>query len=234
MNLKRLLLLASLSASAALATTLTVNGIDGATGLQNSLWINENGTNTQLFFAGGIDITVAGYSRLVYCVDLMTNINVPGTYNTQMDFSNSANLKRIGWLMQNEWPSSNYTGSTLQIQGAAFQLAIWDIMMDSGDGFLAGAGKVTQSTDTQNPTNSAVLTAAAKYETDSFTKTSTYGIVYHNTMTSSPFTVVQTLMGRNATDGGPSPTPEPGAIVLFGSGLALIALSQLRRKRHTK
>jgi len=190
-----------------------------------------NGTNEQLWFAGGLDVTVDGASRLVYCVDLLTTINVPGTYNTVTDFADTANLERVGWLMQNEWPTSSYTGATLQTQAAAFQLAIWDITNDSGNGFgtaTTRAGIVSQSTDASHPTIAAVLLAANKYEADSLNKTSAYGIVYHNTTIDSNHTIVQTLMGPPPNN-PLTATPEPTAVILIFSGLAMIAVGRFRR-----
>jgi len=223
------LLVALFSAVPVLANTIIVNAVDNAYGWQNSLYIDESGTNEQLYFAGGIDISVDGYSRLAYCVDLFTNVNVPGTYATTMDYADTPNLKRVGWLMKNEWPSApSYTGAALQLQGAAFQLAIWDIMVDGGNGF--DAGQVQKSTDASHPTDPGVLAAAIQYETDSLGKSAVYGIVYHNVTTGSNPVTVQTLMGRNATDGGPSVTPEPGVVLLISSGLALIVLGRLRRR----
>ena len=229
--IKTLVLIAVLTACPAFATTIIVNNIDSATGLTNALWLNVNGTNEQLWFAGGLDVTVDGASRLVYCVDLLTTINVPGTYNTVTDFADTANLERVGWLMQNEWPTSSYTGATLQTQAAAFQLAIWDITNDSGNGFgtaTTRAGIVSQSTDPSHPTIAAVLLAANKYETDSLNKTSAYGVVYHNTTMDGNNTIVQTLMGPPPNN-PLTATPEPTAVILIFSGLAMIAVGRLRR-----
>ena len=231
MALKILVLIAVLTACPAFATTIIVNNIDSATGLTNALWLNVNGTNEQLWFAGGLDVTVDGASRLVYCVDLLTTINVPGTYNTVTDFADTANLERVGWLMQNEWPTSSYTGTTLQMQAAAFQLAIWDITNDSGNGFgtaTTRAGIVSQSTDASHPTIAAVLLAANKYEADSLNKSSAYGVVYHNTTMDGNHTIVQTLMGPSP-DNPLTATPEPTAVILIFSGLAMIAVGRFRR-----
>jgi hypothetical protein len=225
---KRFVLLALLSACAGFANTMIVTGVDSALGLQDSLWIKDSGTDQQLYFAGGVDIEVDGYKRVVFCVDLLTSINVPGTYTTTMDFSDTPyiragdlsdvpSLQRVGWLLQNEFP-------TTKIGGAALQLAIWDIVTDHGNGF--DTGTVAQSTT--HPTDALVLADAIQYEADSAPYISTAGIVYHNT---SGNVAVQTLMGASATDGGPSPTPEPAAMILTLGGLALIGLSRLRRSR---
>ena len=215
------LLLAFLTAGQASAATIIVVGADSASGV-SGLWIDENGAATQASWVGGIDITAAGYNRMVYCADLFTNISV-GTYNTVLDFSDPATYQRVAWLMQYEWPSAIYTGSTLQTEGAGFQLAIWDILTDVGDGFgttTTAAGRVSQSTNSSYATDSAVLAAALKYETDSLGKTSTsFGVVYHNTDSNN--NTVQTLMGT---------TPEPATLAMIFGGLALIAVGRFRRR----
>ncbi len=223
MVIKGLLLLV-VSAVPALANTIIVNNVDTSLGEYN-VYINENGTNTSAYWAGGIAISVDGYSRSVFCVQLFTDIYLNTTYTTTIDFSDTANLKRVGWLLQNEFPVG-------QVAGAAFQLAVWDIIEDNGDGFGTAkktAGTVSQSTDPNNPTSSAVVSAAAKYEADSKGKSSDYGAVYHNYLGTTP---MQNLMGTPVTDGGPSPAPEPSAILLMIGGLALIGLGRLRLGRR--
>lgn len=124
--------------------------------------------------------------------------------------------------MQNYFP-------TTALAGAAFQLAIWDIVTDNGDGFgtpTTVAGLASQSTDPAHPTDPDVLAAAVQYEILSLGQSSHYGIVYHN---SSGGIAVQTLMGADVTDNGPSPIPEPAGIIPVFSGLAVIGLSHLRR-----
>src|ERR1035438_3241436 len=215
---KKLILLALLAGCPAFATSAIYVDIDPSVGLKNSLWINDGGTNTQLYFAGGIDLTIYGpggvaFPRLVYCVELETEITVPGYYTTTMDFSDTPSLQRVGYLMENYWPSSSgYTDVALQQHGAAFQLAIWDILTDGGNGF--GEGTVSQSTDTAHLTDPTVLADAVEYETLSFGKSSPYGIVYH--ITDSNHKTVQTLMGLTYVDPGPS-APEPAAVILIFS-----------------
>jgi hypothetical protein len=214
---------------------MIVIGPDAALGELNSLWINEGGAPKLLDWSGAIDIKVDGYTRVVFCVDLLTSITY-GAYSTTMDFSDTLHagdyssvpyLQRAGWLLQNEFPTTAGTLAASQRAGAAFQLAIWDIVTDKGDGF--DKGTVAKSTTTGQSTDPFVLAAAIQYEADSALYSSAAGIVYHNTLSGTP---AQTLMGRSAADGGPSPTPEPAALILTLSGLALIGLSRLRGFRR--
>lgn len=219
MLLRKIIWLAVLAAWPAVANTLIVVGADNSYG--ENIWIDENGTNKQVW-SGGIDIKVDGFSRMAYCIELFVNINVD-TYNTVLDFADTtANMKRVAWLLNNDYP-------TTAAQGAGFQLAVWDIMSDNGDGFTSGL--VRQSTSKNNPTDTTVLNDAKAYETASAGKTSNVNIVvYQNTLNG---VAVQTLMGLWPTDGGPIPeTPEPAAVVMVVSGLALIGLSRVRRRRR--
>ena len=233
MVLKKFILLALLAACPALANTLFVSGIDVSLGM-GSFWIHTDqqlglpgdtgGSNEQVYWAGAIDITVDNYIRQVFCVQLFTEIGIGGTYNTTMDFSDTPNLERLGWLLKNEFP-------TTPLEGAAFQLAFWDIIEDNGNGF--DVGKVSKSTDVNNPTPADLLTAATNYETDSAPYTAIYGMVYHNTTFGVPPVPVQNLMGKPVTDGGPSPAPEPATLLMIFAGLALICLGRLRRSART-
>jgi hypothetical protein len=223
---KKLILLALLAAFPVLANTLYVNGVDGALGM-GSFWIHtippdKPEGNELVYWAGAIDITVDNYVRQVFCVQLFTEIGIGGAYNTTMDFSDTPNLERLGWLLKNEFP-------TTPLEGAAFQLAFWDIIEDNGNGF--DIGKVSKSTDSNNLTPDALLTKATQYETDSAPYTAIYGVVYHNTTLDG--VPVQNLMGKPVTDGGPSPAPEPATVLMILGGLALIGLSRLRRRART-
>ncbi|MCX6633348.1 MAG: Cys-Gln thioester bond-forming surface protein [Candidatus Solibacter sp.] len=216
---KRFILLALLAVCPALANTIIVVGTHNSLG--QTTWINETapgGTPTNLAaWAGGIDINIDGYSRVVFCVDLFTDINA-STYKSVLGPPDTDRLKRVGWLLQNQFPTD-------AAHGAAFQLAIWDIMHDTPDGF--DLGSVRRSTDSRNPTSDAVINYALQYETASVGKSSTHAVVYHNSLNGVP---VQTLIGSWPNDGGPvDATPEPAAKVLIVSGLALMGLSRVHR-----
>jgi len=227
MSVLRTIVLALLLSSAAGATTIILTGLHSSLGMQSSLYFDQDGVATQEYWAGGIDVLVNGYSRLVFCVDLFTNISL-STYGTELDFSDTPQLKRVGWLLQNELPTI-----TTQAGGAALQLAIWDIVTDNGDGFDAGKGRITQSSNSSHPTDPTVLATAISLESMSLGKSSNYGIVYHNVSLSSG-AVVQTLMGISLNDGGPEPVPEPAPIILVMGGVVLIGAGKCRRFRSTQ
>ncbi len=218
MCLRRFLLLFLLTIGPAVANTIIVVGTDNNLG--ENIYLRENGSN-ETAWAGGIDVRVDGYARILFCVDLFVNISTE-TYNTVLDFADTPNLKRVAWLLNNYYPTNAVTG-------AGLQLAIWDIMSDNGDGFTSGL--VRKSTSNGNPTNAAVLADAIQYEALSVGKSSTNAVIYHN------FAIpggapAQTLIGLWPTDGGPIATPEPASIFMILSGLALIGLGRFRRGRN--
>jgi hypothetical protein len=210
---------------ASYANSIILTSVDAPLGQQQTLWINEQGTNTLLYWAGGINASVDGHARVLWCVELFVDINLNTTYNTTVDWADTPSLKRVGWLMHNV-----VSGVTTQTQGAALQLAIWDIIEDGGDGLNPGAGKVYKSTDASHPTDAAVLSLALQYESQSQGKLYDWVPVYHNVIVSdgSP---VQDLIGEFVRDGGPlSELPEPEVPGMVFGGLALMAAGWRRRR----
>ena len=209
---KGLIPLALLAANPAFATTIILTQVDSTLGQTIAFYdYGNNATN----WVGGVDATVAGYSRVLYCVQLSVNIHVPGTYDSVLDFADAVNMQRVSWLMQ-------YHAPTTPVTGAGFQLALWDILQDGADGFSAGNVRAATSGPA---TPDDVLTAAQNYETISAGNSSTAAILYNNFLNGVP---QQELIGFWVTDGGPSAAPEPAAIFLMIGGLALIGLGRLR------
>jgi hypothetical protein len=223
MNLLKITGTLMLLGSSAWANSIMVGGLDPSLGMQQSLYFDEDGTPSQAYWVGGVDVIVDSTSRLVFCVDLFTDIYLNNTYSTILGLPDTPNLQRVGWLLENR-------AITSPVVGAAMQLAIWDIVSDNGDGFAPDTGRVTQSTDVNHPTLQGVLDAAVAFETDSLGMSSPRGIVYHNaTFDGIP---VQNLMGGAVNDGGPQPTaPEPAPVILIGAGLALILAGKRRKSR---
>jgi hypothetical protein len=225
----------------ALADTYTIEPTGVDWNLGENIWINEDGNPVQTYFTGVIDITLTDttsnqqWNRDTLCVDLFTDIYLNQTYGTTLlqpsDISGK-NLTRVSWLVDNALlptqdssyssllPSSDWV--TDSAQGAGIQLAIWDIVHDSGDGFSAGS--VQASGDPNNPTPSDVLSWAITYETLSLNQSSDLAYIYDNVDLSSG-APAQMLAGPEFTDNGPAPAPEPSTcqfmLVSLAGGIGL-------------
>jgi hypothetical protein len=191
------------------ASTLFVSGLDTARG--GNVDFKENGTDVNGYagaiFAAfdGIDVTP------LFCVDLFTNISVPSTVNST-PIAPTGNQTRAAWLYVNQLSTV-----TDAIAGMAFQLAIWDIMHDNGDGIASGSVQAAATTPL------AVATAWTNYLTLSLGQSLSTGVsIYQNTNISdgSP---AQNLIGA------PAPTPEPGTWALVAIGMAGMAVRKRRK-----
>src|SRR5437868_4650536 len=100
MNRLRLLFAGLLFSGISAASVITVTGVDAPTGYQQQVWLNLDGTDTQQFWVGGIDMTIDGYARLVWCVDLFTDIYMD-TYNSNLNWADTPSLQRVAWLIEN-------------------------------------------------------------------------------------------------------------------------------------
>jgi hypothetical protein len=226
MRLPGLVAALGLCACSLYADSIILTSLDTPLGEQSTLWISEKGTDSQLYWAGGINATIDDkYTRVLWCVQLFTGIGLHTNYNTTIDWADTPQLARAGWLVQNVAPTL-----TSQTQGAAFQLAIWDIIQDNGDGFAPGAGTVYQAT--KHTTDPNVLSQAVQYETISAGKSFPWIPVYNNVTINGQ--LVQNLIGPLTYDGGPlSEAPEPADAGLVVSGLVLIGIGSWRAKRRT-
>ncbi len=210
---KRLTLLVLLATAPAYASTLYLSQIDSNLGEFIAFYdYGSDITN----WVGGVDATVDNYARVLYCVQLRVDIYVPGTYDSVLDYADTASLRRVGWLMQ-------YHAPTDPVSGVGFQLALWDILQDGADGFSQGNVRAA----TNGATPAAAITAANYYEGISEGQSSYEAVFYKNFLNGVP---QQELIGFWPTDPGPVPnTPEPATVLMIFAGLALIAVSRLRR-----
>lgn len=137
-----------------------------------------------------------------------------GNHDVNLFGQNSINNGgRIDWMLRNTLPAINaqFDASLTQKQGAALQLAIWDVVHDGGDGFAAG--RIRQSADALNSTDSIVLSLANSFLSASLGRTQTGGIVYVNVPG-------PTSMQRLMSDG----IAEPSTYALMLTGCTLVAL----------
>lgn len=194
-----------LSAGTSFAASITLTGIDSAR--FGNVNIRVDGTN-QTFGAGVIKATYdGGPSMDLFCVDLFTNINLE-TYDSYTMAPRTERYEdRVAWLYLNYYNPSTINTTTL---GIAFQLAIWDIVHDGGDGFSAGRIRSNSST------NAAVLTAANNFIALSVGQSSFGANIYINSRNNVP---AQALIGGTRDVPPMSDTPEPATMALIGAGL---------------
>lgn len=207
----------ALALSITLSSTLTaatINVLEVDANRFQSVNFNVNGSNTSSS-AGVIRVSYDGSPAFdVFCVDLFTSISY-GVYDSYTLAPRPVRYEdRAAWLYQNLYNPTTVNTTAL---GAAFQVAIWDIVHDGGDGPNAGAIRSNSNT------GSTIINAWQSYLTAS-NGHSSYGVnIYIN---SRPGVPAQTLMGgmRNVDN------PEPGTIAMMTTGLALIAF-RFRNKR---
>jgi len=242
-----LALLAACGLSSA-SSVIVPTGVDWNRG--ESIWLKEDGTDTQAYFAGVIYISLTDsghqYDRDTLCVDLFTDIYLGISYNTtvvQPQQVPGKNLTRVSWLVDNALlPTQNQSYTSLlpqadfvatAAQGAGIQLAVWDIVHDGGDGFSTGRVQASANTDPQ------VVFWAQTYEALSENQSSGLAFIYDNT-TMDTGMAAQMLAGPMFQDGGPAPnpvapdgdpTPNPEPSTLLLGGGAALALGW---HRHVK
>jgi len=193
------------------ASTLFVSNVDLSRG--GNVNFKEDGVNTVNGYAGAILGTFAGTNvSPLFCVDLFTPISL-GSYNsTPITPRVLRNEDRVAWLYVNQL----FTVTTATA-GEAFQLAIWDIIHDNGDGISSGLIQGAATTPL------AVSNAWTNYLSLSLGQSLLTGVsIYQNTVISNG-SPAQTLIGAAA------PTPEPGTWALVAVGMAGIAAQKRRR-----
>lgn len=216
-----------MTAGLSYSSTLTFTGANTALGVGTinggSMWMNEDGTNYNAYFVGGMDINIDGYLRTVFCMDLFTNIYIGSVNDSTLTQPDGPLVQRAAWLLTSEYAdlTAPHVDATSNQLGAALQLAIWDIIHDSGDGLTLG--RVQASTDVNNPTDAVILLYAQQWISQSVGQATTSALVYNNFCTGgvpAQYCGVesQTLLGLAGNDGGPS-IPEPGTVALVGVGV---------------
>ena len=239
---------ATLLCGIAAADTIVVTSVDTNAG-ENYVWLQENGQDVDVFFAGVINIQLTDsvgnqFDRDTMCVQLFTDIYLNQTYGTSVvtpDEEGGGSLGLASWLLDNALMPGQNGGSTPSLlpgadwvttpaQGAGLQLAIWDLVQNGGNGFSLGEGSVQAPTGA-NPTDPLVLSWAVTYENLALIAghTSDDAFVYVNVNmdNGSP---AQMLEGPEfLNDGGPQPAPEASTLVLAGTALAALGLARRRK-----
>lgn len=167
---------------------------------------NQNTT----VYAGQIGVRFdSGLTALLFCADPFVALRLDAVEVSALSGRQVKQGERLAWMFNNYVPSI-----TQGWQAAAFQLAVWDVIADGGDGLANGRVR------SNSTTNARILAAAAGLVTASKGRSDTTGIFYQPT--AGP-RYSQTLFEASG-----SPVPEPGTYLLMGVGL--LVLSQIRRR----
>ncbi len=220
----RTLLLGMLGLSAvgsAQAATLAVN--DVKPGFYQSVQISINGQSESVL-AGTLDFTLtggpSGYPTTFegYCIDPWHDTPVPTSYGVNvLSTSLLTNGPQVAWLYDHYGTSAFGTKVANATQAAALQIALWDVIADSGDGLSNGNLRYT--------TTGSILDQANLY------------LSAWNHQTATATWLQATDHGTNNTLNqdmiGPA-VPEPGILCLLGASATLGLALQRRRDRQAE
>lgn len=210
MTLKSTLVLLTLLVGTTQAATLNVISLDSARGRDVSMRID--GVNSTVYAGVIVGSYDGSQSFDLLCVDFFTSIDY-GLYDSydRLPLLNGRE-DRAAWLFANVYKRTTINTTNL---GAAFQIAIWDIIHDGGDGPSAGRIRSNSSTP------SAVITSWNSFLTQSLNRSSLEAVIYVNSQGLIP---AQNLIGLPVSE-----QPEPSTYAVLGTGL--LTLAWLRRSK---
>jgi hypothetical protein len=196
------------------AAVLTYSTYDPA----GSAFIHFNlGGNEQSETSGFMLVQVdGGPVQSALCGDIFTGISQNETYDANGTLMTTTPYTRIAYLLANV--ASLLSGNPpATIQGAALQLAIWDILHDNGDGL--GAGNIQASVNT----SSVLATAVADFLGAAWTPTQ--GLIRYELTFQGGNVPAQDVLVLSQVS-----VPEPGTFAVAGVALAALAMRRKRRQ----
>lgn len=166
--------------------------------------------NSTTVYAGGFDMTGPGGDFVAWCIDLFQHIRSADYTETRPGQVSDAEEADLNRLFTNNYAGALDSGVT----SAAFQLAIWEIVYDGGNGY-----DLTSGTFTVSNVSSAVQNLATGWLNTLGTAAGSYVLDFYTSGRS-----------QDLVSGSPSPVPVPAGLLLMGSGLGALALTRRRRK----
>ena len=156
------------------------------------------------------------------CIDLFTDISY-GTYGAIPAAPDPGAEQRVAWLYVNQLSSVNSVAL-----GQGFQLAIWDIIHDGGDG--PDSGRIRRRPTTTGGTPTTVVTAWTNYLNVSVGMSSMLASVYQNFNLSNNLPA-QNFIGPYQGTGGLVPEPDSWLTMATASGALLFGLFRRRSRQ---
>lgn len=193
------------------AATLTFHNM--VAGKHSTSQINYNGNGSNVY-AGAMNIDVDGTFMEAYCVDLDHHIGFGDSWQvTAQSYSILSNASTVYNVFAN-----GEAGVNSNDKGAGLQLAIWDALVDNGDGIGAGMGNFKATPSGSIASEYASFITGGANAPSMPVSVTVWQAVSHGPNGDK----FQNLITLN-------PVPEPATMVVLGGALAA-AVARRRRK----
>jgi hypothetical protein len=207
-------------------TTIKVTSVDSTRSMQ--IEVKANGTVKTV--TAGVLITLVDGASLIdaICANLFKGITVNQLYSAQTIDATAydADGAKAAWVMKTFLPIVNSaSGVSRQIQAAALQLAVWDLIHDSGNGFAAGLVRSTGNT------NASVLALAETWRLDALDEAAQAKVFIPVPGTTAFQQLMYDPTCANQAACTPAPVPEPASYAMIAIGLAGVLFGRHRFRR---
>ncbi len=206
-----------------LAATVEATGVFTLTNVDTTKGGNISYYHNGVTSGGFAGVVLGNYNGTnvnpLFCVDLFTDIGYASYNSNPLAPRIVRHEERVAWLYVNQLSTV-----VSQDTGLAFQLAIWDIVHDGGDGLVAGAGLVNISATSITGVTQTQINLANAYILASQGQSVLTGVSIYQNFDQSSGAPAQDLIGMLA------PVPEPSTILMGAFGVAILSIARMRSK----